>query len=298
MMETENTDLPHELIILILQRLPVKSLIRFKCVCKSWFSLISSDTHFANSHFQLTAATHTHRALFISTQTRSIDLDASLNDDIASVSLNLNSTDDYLVVSMSDDHSPQLLEVFSLRGNTWKQVKGTHIQSMHAVEDDQKVGLFFNGAIHWFAHCLDLQKDVIVAFDLTERKLLDMHLPDQYGYEFDCCGLWVFREFLSLWARNYDNDTVEIWVMKEYKLHSSWTKTHVLPIDAIPTKYFSPLHSTKNGDIVGTNDHTMLVKYNDEGQLLGHCYCNDPHGTQVVMYTESLLSLPGDNVQA
>ncbi|CAJ2659248.1 unnamed protein product [Trifolium pratense] len=99
---------------------------------------------------------------------------------------------------------------------------------MHAVDGDLKVGFFFSGAIHWFAHCLDLQKDIIVAFDLMERKLLDMHLPDQFGYEFDSCGLWLFREFLSLWARNYDTDTVEIWVMKEYKLQSSWTKTHAL----------------------------------------------------------------------
>jgi F-box interacting protein len=182
--------------------------------------------------------------LFISTQTRSVDLEASLDDDSSLVSLNLNVndysrinvkgscrgfvflhcsttfyiwnpstgvykqiplcsnldfdyfygfgydqlTDDYLVVSMSDDYSPQLLEFFSFRGNTWKQIKGTHIQSIHAIEGDQKVGLFFNGAIHWFAHCLDLQKDVIVAFDLMERKLLDMHLPDHFGFE---GGLWV-----------------------------------------------------------------------------------------------------------
>jgi len=59
--------LPFELIIQILLRLPVKSLIRFKCVCKSLFSLISNDTHFANSHFQLTSstATLTRRIMFI-----------------------------------------------------------------------------------------------------------------------------------------------------------------------------------------------------------------------------------------
>jgi len=69
--------LPHELIIEILLRLPVKSLIRFKCVSKSWFCLIS-DPHFANSHFQLTAPTHTHRILLISTlapKILSIDLE-------------------------------------------------------------------------------------------------------------------------------------------------------------------------------------------------------------------------------
>ncbi|MCI40987.1 F-box/kelch-repeat protein, partial [Trifolium medium] len=38
--------LPEELIIQILLRLPVRSLIEFKCVCKSWKTLIS-DPKFA-----------------------------------------------------------------------------------------------------------------------------------------------------------------------------------------------------------------------------------------------------------
>jgi len=55
--------LPHELITKILVRLPVKALIQFKCVSKSWFSLIS-DPHFANSHFQLsTDSTQTTRRI-------------------------------------------------------------------------------------------------------------------------------------------------------------------------------------------------------------------------------------------
>jgi len=58
--------LPHELIVQILLRLPVKSLIRLKCVCKPWLSLISNDPHFANSHFQITASTHTRKIMFIS----------------------------------------------------------------------------------------------------------------------------------------------------------------------------------------------------------------------------------------
>jgi hypothetical protein len=91
---------------------------------------------------------------------------------------------------------------------------------------------------------------------------------------------------------NKINDTVEIWVMKEYKVHSSWTKTHVLPTDGIPNNFFSPLCSTKSGDIVGVDYHNRLVKYNDERPLLGHrSYRNNP-----AVYTECLLSLPGDNV--
>ncbi|CAN1161464.1 Putative F-box protein At4g38870 [Linum perenne] len=41
------------LVFQILTRLPVKSLMRFKCVCKAWKSIIEKDEHFINLH-------HTH----------------------------------------------------------------------------------------------------------------------------------------------------------------------------------------------------------------------------------------------
>jgi hypothetical protein len=76
--------------------------------------------------------------------------------------------------------------------------------------------------------------------------------------------------------------------MKEYKLHSSWTKTLLIPIDC-NIFWFSPIYSTKSGDIIGTNFLGGLVKYNDKGQLLEY---QEGRGNvrQVAMYTESLLS--------
>ncbi|KAF8016309.1 hypothetical protein BT93_H1730 [Corymbia citriodora subsp. variegata] len=44
-------NIPEDIIIDILLRLPAKSLTRFKCVCKQWWSLIS-DPGFAKSHLQ------------------------------------------------------------------------------------------------------------------------------------------------------------------------------------------------------------------------------------------------------
>ncbi|XP_058726391.1 F-box/kelch-repeat protein At3g06240-like [Vicia villosa] len=323
---------PHELIIQILLRLPVKSLIRFKSVCKLWFSLISHDPHFANSHFQLNSATHTRRILLVSFSTHeslSIDFEASLDDDNASFLSNYlwnpstglhkqiplspfgsnldaeyfygfgydDSTDDYLVVSMSRIGSgdpPLRLEYFSLKSNTWKQVEGPYFPYGFQ-ENEPKGGFLYKGAIHWVAYRYDIRSYVILAFDLMERKLSYMPLYC-YGSPSDS-GFWINGEFLSVYTWNYGNDTLEIWAMKEYKVNSSWTMTLVLPIDL-----FFPLCCTKSDDIIGKDGEDGLVKCDKSGQRLEqHSYPNYYLRCNLTMYIDSLLSLPGgdgDNQQA
>lgn len=53
--------LPHEIIADVLSRLPVKSVIQFRCVCKEWNSLIS-DRHFVRTHLDKAVEdSHTNR---------------------------------------------------------------------------------------------------------------------------------------------------------------------------------------------------------------------------------------------
>jgi len=41
--------------------------------------------------------------------------------------------------------------------------------------------LFFNGAIHWLAWHRDLELDVIIVFDLINRKLIETLLQNDFG---------------------------------------------------------------------------------------------------------------------
>lgn len=53
--------LPEDLLVEVLLRLPVESLVRFKCVCKHWYALITSPS-FVEMHFQ---HEHNHARLLI-----------------------------------------------------------------------------------------------------------------------------------------------------------------------------------------------------------------------------------------
>jgi len=54
--------------------------------------------------------------------------------------------------------------------------------------------LFFNGAIHWLAWHRDLELDVIIVFDLINRKLIETLLQNDFGglpLDADSGGQWV-----------------------------------------------------------------------------------------------------------
>ncbi|XP_061356730.1 F-box/kelch-repeat protein At3g23880-like [Gastrolobium bilobum] len=364
---TRTHTLPDELIEEILQRLPVRSLLRFKCVCKSWLALISNP-QFAKSHYDMAAAP-THRLLLVKTYPdgplESIGIDAPLHDDsarvylprpqsslIPSVSSNYleilgscrgiillkyrkedddlilwnpstgarktiscspghkflygfgydPSTDDYLVVIAMESSTKfkTHMEFFSLKTNSWNKVKGINFPYFdNGTRVTVRSGFLLNEALHWVVFSKgDFTKDVIIAFDLIKRSLSEILLPPDFPRKYEIWHFMVIEGCLGLACSRG-----VCWVMKEYKVQLSWTKSIVSSnincyIEHIPCgSYYHICFSIRAG-IVGSDDRGKLLKLDDKGELLEISrimqWLHKERPLRCAIYTESLQSFPSD----
>ncbi|XP_004289386.1 PREDICTED: F-box/kelch-repeat protein At3g06240-like [Fragaria vesca subsp. vesca] len=81
-------NIPEDIIVEILSKLPVKSLLRFRCVSKRWCSIVS-DPQFAKLQFKVACEQKTlnHRLLFTrnDSEFESLDLETPWNGDKPSI---------------------------------------------------------------------------------------------------------------------------------------------------------------------------------------------------------------------
>ncbi|KAH1259746.1 hypothetical protein GmHk_02G003047 [Glycine max] len=87
--------------------------------------------------------------------------------------------------------------------------------------------------------------------------------------------------FVGSHVDEYELPTVyQMWNMKEYRVHSSWTKSFVFSTCYHHSLcFFRPIYFTKNGQILGlTNYNITLLRLNDKGGLFEH------HGKRSVLF--------------
>ncbi|MED6106091.1 hypothetical protein PIB30_001487 [Stylosanthes scabra] len=228
--------LPLELIQRILLGVPARYLARLRCVSKLWYSLIS-DPHFAELHLQ---HSHTHRHMPLHRTLRDpaelgnwgckfpgpsslygFGYDASL--------------DDYLVVvAWHDTDRQHHLDCFSLRTDSWINLDSALPKPLDPW-DWKLGGLFLNGSIHW----LRVFDPLKTYNELNEgKKFLIISIPQQV-VAYPDANLVLLGGCLTIYCRGYDADKTNIWVMKDYKVHSSWT-LHVIPAMADSSSATNP----------------------------------------------------------
>ncbi|XP_057434706.1 F-box/kelch-repeat protein At3g23880-like isoform X2 [Lotus japonicus] len=311
--QTLHIDMDRDLIIEILLRLPVKSIVRFKAVCKLWRSLIS-DPLFASLHFQRAAPS----LLFADSHAiRTIDLEGPLQSHRVSQPINCHFLSNYHDLSLPRN-------CISIHGSCRGFLLITWIRNIGYQHPWNDSLYLWNPSTHVHKPILSSPVVDTNVFDhlygfgyhsLTDDYLVvrvpvtdcyqPTHLPDVQFFSLRA-NMWKYTEGVDLpplttiepchgllfneaihWARD---GTCEIWVMKKYKVQTSWTKT-VLSTGS----FHFPICSTKGGDIV-LHSGTKVKKYSDEGveqeeqlEYPNHCGLLD---ASVPIYTESMLSLP------
>ncbi|QHN81050.1 F-box/kelch-repeat protein At3g23880 [Arachis hypogaea] len=207
------------------------------------------------------------------------------------------SQDDYLVVVASQDKNGQEhFDCLSLRTNSWTNLDFALSKPLGSSNWKSR-GFFLNGAIHWSSRTLRVRDYSILIFDLKERSFSTISMPEQVMGYLNPTLLALLGGCLALYS--YEYGKTNIWVMKEYKVHSSW----------IFYQFFSggsaPLCLSNGSDIVALRSFPIsnlwFVKYDVRRELFQFQCLEYPHLEQFkgrsrryIVYTESLVRVPSE----
>ncbi|XP_026377520.1 F-box/kelch-repeat protein At3g23880-like [Papaver somniferum] len=365
--------LPEDISEEILLRLPVKSLLRFKSVGKSFYSLIRSP-NFVNKHNNrniqknnitliyhnygcpptFTAQTISLKSslLFPSTECHSVysfihlrwEIDSFCGscDGLVCVScitneLNYYNFEELIVIlnpsttEFKEIHIPQKLsenwsikltslfwfgydykiadyklvrvvdfdrsrkqsfevEVYTLGAGLWRK-----IENVPYIFEKHQPGVLVNGALHWFVVSSMKQVEVLVSFDITNERFVEVSLPEErltYPEDFKCdkklgelggCLCLLFHVFCV---------RVDVWVMQEYGVRESWTKSFTINGDTVTRSLYLSLEwSFSNNKILLHCDDKLILYDPKNGRYRKLAVVQIDTCTDAVKYVASHVSL-------
>ncbi|XP_050241392.1 F-box/kelch-repeat protein At3g23880-like [Quercus robur] len=266
-------NIPEDIVHDVLKRLPVKSLQRFKSVCKTWCSLISSS-EFAKARYDSANEPNDNMTLW---RCGCIEQCKDINSRAFSAWLNIIDYNGFMLETKSLD-----LFIFGR-------------------ETPDILGSCNNLLLVYYRFYLYLWNPSSGTHDMFE---LDYDITDKYS-EFELgvleFELGVLGGCLSL---SYDpnGSHLETWVMKKYGVEESWEKLFVIPnVEG----HLRPLCFTNNGDVLMEVNLKKIVIYNllnnskrtviqnIESDCFGLCVYNVE--SMVLPYDEQRLNLSHHN---
>ncbi|KAK3025702.1 hypothetical protein RJ639_041707 [Escallonia herrerae] len=178
---------------------PIKSLLRCKSVCKSWYTLITKP-NFTTVHLNCNAALKKNIRIQGYQNCR-----ASREEDGAG----------YVFNSVN-------VEIYNLSIDSWRGIDAV-VPYVWYFPCSQ---LLFNGAFHWWAYDEEHGDEWALSFHINKEVFQQTWLPDVCaapdGKERD---FLVLNESIALLLFNSSEQTsFDVWLMTEYGVAESWTK--------------------------------------------------------------------------
>ncbi|KAI9127328.1 hypothetical protein K1719_001887 [Acacia pycnantha] len=192
-MDSDFPFLPPEIIRNILKRLPVKSLMRFQCVCRGWRILFKTQSFIAD---HLDHSKHQNPCLLM----KDYDLDDPSN---------MYCLDSEMQVW--EFQNPPLLNY--LKQGSWNEEKKIRLNDTGGVSSS---GVTVSGVMFWWGYKTvgdDEGKNLIVSFDLAVEVFTVIPTPELHP---NSC-FTVYEEKLALfsWIEDPTHSVIDLWVMEE-----------------------------------------------------------------------------------
>ncbi|XP_027076817.1 F-box/kelch-repeat protein At3g23880-like [Coffea arabica] len=177
-------------------------------------------------------------------------------------------SDDYKVVKIINWGAKFMVELYSLSNNSWKQL-GLKILPPR----DQRTSIFDRPVVHdgfpyWLAQRANDWTRFLNVLDMVEENIREIPIPD--GIQ--CPQLELFQGSLSIFGWSTSTNMNTVWVMKEDRTGTCWTKQLLIP----GTTFFSLLSCRATG--VTTSGKNLVAS------CIGHVYLYDPKAQQTVGY--------------
>ncbi|XP_071703979.1 putative F-box protein At3g20705 [Rutidosis leptorrhynchoides] len=368
---SKSKELPTDIIVDILSRVPARYILRFKSVSKSWYALFQNP-NFISKHFQnqssvpsflfppeksttpTSTSDHTVGLILSDSSYKSInfsiEIDISKSFDIygicnglicmsvfplGSIILLWNpATRVFKDLPISPIHRPQAdrlllvvlgfgyddvvmdykvfrivyfgnqmhqVEMFSLCTNSWREIK----TRVDFIIYEAACRVFLNGKFHWaaFGFVDNHNTKLIVYFDLRDEVFNYIMLPK---FEFEgCIGQYIdahwqvvaMKESLAViaWSENGSGVVIfEVWVLKEYRVVSSWTKYTSFELQ---TKVARPFGCGIKGEFLLVKDNEQLVVYDPDTQRFNNLgKYRFGYYSRVFNHVGSLIPINGEKV--
>nr|XP_011462792.1 PREDICTED: uncharacterized protein LOC105351075 [Fragaria vesca subsp. vesca] len=129
--------------------------------------------------------------------------------------------------------------------------------------DSSPFNAFLHGALHWTRKYWTRSGDFMYLFNFETEKFGTVPPPSHFAPK-DLCSLGVSEGCLLLCGYGGNTSKFEMWIMRDYGVQESWTKTFVIE-SLNPRKAYDPNMFLSNGEI--------LMSYGDG---VGAVVCYNP----------------------